>query len=82
MARKKLPAAPNVVPPAPAFDLQTFLDSAGTARKVTKYAKGAVIFSQGDVASDVFFVQHGNRGAWRQRWPWPRAACSSLKSRK
>ena len=60
MAKRKLPAAPDVVPPAPAFDLHTFLDSAGTPQKVAKYAKAAVIFSQGDVASDVFYVQHGS----------------------
>lgn len=60
MAKRKLPAAPDVVPRAPAFDLHTFLDSAGTARKVTKYGKAAVIFSQGDVASDVFYVQNGS----------------------
>src|SRR5581483_6202448 len=41
-------------------DLHTFLDSSGIARKVTKYAKAAVVFSQGEPASDVFYVQHGS----------------------
>ena len=56
MAKKK--AAP--AQPKPAFDLHTFLDSAGIARKVAKYGKAAVVFSQGDVASDVFYIQHGS----------------------
>lgn len=62
MAKKKAASgrARAAAQPAPAFDLQTFLDSSGIARKVTKYAKGAVVFSQGDVASDVFYLQHGS----------------------
>jgi CRP/FNR family transcriptional regulator, cyclic AMP receptor protein len=47
-----------VRPPAP-FDLQTFLESAGFARTIRKYAKAAVIFSQGQSASDVFYIQTG-----------------------
>ncbi len=43
----------------PAFDLRTFLDSAGIARTVTKYGRSAVIFSQGDPATDVFYLQKG-----------------------
>jgi CRP-like cAMP-binding protein len=46
--------------PLPPFDLTTFLDSAGVARKVTKYAHGAVIFSQGDPANHVFYIQKGS----------------------
>lgn len=45
--------------PLPPFDLQAFLDSAGAARTIRKYARSAVIFSQGDQASDVFYVQQG-----------------------
>jgi CRP-like cAMP-binding protein len=41
------------------FDLQTFLDSAGAARNVRKYDKSAVVFSQGDPAADVFYIQAG-----------------------
>jgi len=44
----------------PPFDLQTFLDSAGVARTIRKYARSAVIFSQGDVATDVFYIQNGS----------------------
>ena len=45
--------------PLPPFDLQKFLDSAGAARTIRKYARSAVVFSQGDLATDVFYVQQG-----------------------
>jgi CRP-like cAMP-binding protein len=45
--------------PPPPFDLDTFLDSAGAARTVRKYARSAIIFSQGDHATDVFYVRQG-----------------------
>jgi CRP-like cAMP-binding protein len=57
MPRKKQGAKPSRVPP---FDLQRFLDSAGAARTVRKYPKAAVIFSQGDPATDVFYIQQGS----------------------
>jgi CRP/FNR family transcriptional regulator, cyclic AMP receptor protein len=47
-------------PPLPPFDLQSFLDSAGAARTIRKYSRAAIIFSQGDPANDVFYVQHGS----------------------
>lgn len=46
--------------PIPAFDLQTFLDSAGIARSIKKYASAATLFSQGDPANHVFYVQDGS----------------------
>ena len=46
--------------PPPAFELRSFLDSAGAARRVVKYARSAVIFSQGDSATDVFYIQQGS----------------------
>jgi CRP/FNR family cyclic AMP-dependent transcriptional regulator len=57
MPRKSVPVA---VQPPPTFDLRTFLDSAGTARRVAKYARSAVIFSQGDPATEVLYIQHGS----------------------
>jgi len=54
----KRPVRP--VLPLPPFDLQTFLDSAGVARTIRKYARSAVIFSQGDAATDVFSIQNGS----------------------
>jgi CRP/FNR family cyclic AMP-dependent transcriptional regulator len=46
--------------PLPSFDLKSFLDSAGVARTIRKYARSAVIFSQGDAATDVFYIQTGS----------------------
>jgi CRP/FNR family transcriptional regulator, cyclic AMP receptor protein len=46
--------------PAPPFELQGFLDSAGIARTITKYARSALIFSQGDPALDVYYIQKGS----------------------
>jgi CRP-like cAMP-binding protein len=37
-----------------------FLDSAGVARTVRTFARSAVIFSQGDPANDVFYIQSGS----------------------
>src|ERR1041384_4724652 len=47
---------PQAIPP---FELKKFLESAGIKRKITKYARSAVIFTQGDSATDVFYVQLG-----------------------
>jgi CRP/FNR family transcriptional regulator, cyclic AMP receptor protein len=42
-----------------AFDAQTFLDSAGVARKVVAFPKRAAIFGQGDAAKHVMYIQQG-----------------------
>jgi CRP/FNR family transcriptional regulator, cyclic AMP receptor protein len=41
------------------FDAQAFLDSAGVARKVVEYGKSEKIYSQGDPATSVMYVQKG-----------------------
>ncbi len=41
------------------FDLQAFLDSAGLSRTIVKYPRAAVIYSQGDSATDVLYIQQG-----------------------
>jgi CRP-like cAMP-binding protein len=41
------------------FDAQAFLDSAGVARKVVEYRRSQQIYSQGDPAKSVMFVQKG-----------------------
>src|ERR1700732_514284 len=43
----------------PVFDAQAFLDSAGVARKVAEFKKKAAIFSQGDPAKSVLYIQKG-----------------------
>src|SRR5437879_13573433 len=41
------------------FSAQAFLDSAGVARKVRQYKKAETIFSQGNPAESVFYIQEG-----------------------
>jgi CRP-like cAMP-binding protein len=42
-----------------AFDAQAFLDSAGVARKVVEYRRSQKIYSQGEPAGNVVYVQRG-----------------------
>ncbi len=42
-----------------AFNAQAFLDSAGVARKVKEFKRAEVIYSQGDAASSVMYLQEG-----------------------
>jgi CRP/FNR family cyclic AMP-dependent transcriptional regulator len=39
---------------------QTFLDTSGMARKVSEFQKGEQIYSQGDAAKSVMYIQKGN----------------------
>jgi len=41
------------------FDPKIFLANVGEGKTITKYRKGHVVFSQGDVADAVFFIQKG-----------------------
>lgn len=41
------------------FNAQAFLDTAGVARKVVDYHRGESIYSQGDAAETVMYVQKG-----------------------
>ncbi len=41
------------------FDAQAFLDSAGVARKVVEYRRSEKIYSQGDLAKGVKYIQKG-----------------------
>jgi CRP-like cAMP-binding protein len=60
MAKRKTAASHAKAAPTVGFDLRTFLDSSGIARRIAKYPRKGPIFSQGDVASEVFYLQHGN----------------------
>jgi CRP/FNR family transcriptional regulator, cyclic AMP receptor protein len=41
------------------FDLERYLESTGPARKVVKFRRGQVVFSQGDPGDDVRYIQSG-----------------------
>ena len=43
----------------PVFDAQAFLDSAGVARKVVEYQSSRNVYSQGDPATSVMYIQKG-----------------------
>ena len=45
---------------AKSFDIQEFLSSAGKSRRILKFKKGQVIFSQDDPGDDVLYIQSGN----------------------
>jgi CRP/FNR family transcriptional regulator, cyclic AMP receptor protein len=41
------------------FNVQVFLDTAGVARKVIEFKKGEVVYSQGDAAKSIMYLQAG-----------------------
>jgi CRP-like cAMP-binding protein len=43
----------------PSFDPKSFLAKVGPGRRIVKYKKDQAIFSQGDPADSVFFIQRG-----------------------
>lgn len=50
--------ASRTKPPQP-FDAAAFLAAAGPDRKVVRYRKRAVVFSQGEAGNDVRYIQSG-----------------------
>jgi CRP-like cAMP-binding protein len=44
---------------APAFNVERFLASAGTAKTITRFRRGDVIFTQGDRCDHVLYIQSG-----------------------
>ena len=45
--------------PIDAFNAQAFLDSAGLARRIVEYRKSQKIYSQGELAKSVLYIQKG-----------------------
>jgi CRP/FNR family transcriptional regulator, cyclic AMP receptor protein len=43
----------------PSFDPKSFLAKVGKGRKIGKYRKDQIVFSQGDAADSVFYIQKG-----------------------
>jgi CRP/FNR family transcriptional regulator, cyclic AMP receptor protein len=54
-----MPYAPQMQAPKGTFDPQAFLGRAAVGRTTEKYEKNRKIFSQGEVADAVFFIQKG-----------------------
>ena len=56
----KVPRSPKKADSgSPAFDVQAFLDSVGLGRRAAKFRGGETIFSQGDPAKNVMYIQEG-----------------------
>jgi CRP-like cAMP-binding protein len=53
------PPKHKVKQPNGAFDAQAFLDTAGVSRKVLEFRRGDSIYSQGDAAETVMYIQKG-----------------------
>jgi CRP/FNR family transcriptional regulator, cyclic AMP receptor protein len=51
--------SPPTQPAKGLFDPRAFLGRAGAGKAIEKYARNDKIFSQGDVADTVFFIQKG-----------------------
>src|SRR6476661_3099370 len=45
--------------PAPAFNVEAFLESGAVTKTVVQFARGAAVFKQGDVSKHVFYIQSG-----------------------
>jgi CRP/FNR family transcriptional regulator, cyclic AMP receptor protein len=56
MARRK---QPDLLKARARFEVAAYLESAGPARKVVKYRRGEVVYSQGDPGDDIRYLQKG-----------------------
>jgi CRP/FNR family cyclic AMP-dependent transcriptional regulator len=59
IARPKTIKSNKKLKQKPVFDLRVFLDTAGAARRIVKFRKSEKIYSQGDPAMDVKYIQEG-----------------------
>jgi len=53
---KKIRSTPSK---KPSFDLRAFLDTAGLSRRIVKFRKSEAVYSQGDAANGVYYIQEG-----------------------
>ncbi len=59
MVSRKLPPSGMKPKKKSAFDAQVFLESVGASRRVAEFRRQQAIFSQGDAADSVMYVQKG-----------------------
>ncbi len=59
LSRRKSPARRRAQKPSRSFDPQAFLANVGIGRTVQNYKPKQAVFSQGERADTVFYVQHG-----------------------
>lgn len=56
MAKQRRARLPE---PPPVFDVETFLESAASPRRIAAFAKGKTVFSQGQPSDSVMYIQKG-----------------------
>lgn len=57
----EIPRSPKKASPRnPAFDVKAFLDSAGLARKIKEFKRAEIVYSQGDAAKNIVYLQEGS----------------------
>jgi CRP/FNR family transcriptional regulator, cyclic AMP receptor protein len=54
-----MPSSLRIVKPRPSFDLERFLRSGGAGTAVAAYEPREIVFSQGDAADSVMYLQEG-----------------------
>jgi CRP-like cAMP-binding protein len=64
---------------AGAFDPQVFLDTAGVARKVAEFRRGESVYSQGEAADTVMYVQKGGREILRGECIWKGSSSGDVR---
>jgi len=57
---RKLPSSGMELKKKSAFDPQVFLESVGASRRVSEFQDKEIIFSQGDAATSVLYIQKGS----------------------
>jgi len=57
--RSRLVKRMNVTTPRPSFDPKSFLAKVGEGRSIGRYRSDEILFSQGDPADSVFYIQKG-----------------------
>ena len=78
----------------PVFDVKLFLDSAGLGRKVARFRAKETVFTQGDPAKQVMYIQDGGAkltvvnesrqrsgcgNPWTGRFSWGRVPCRPVQ---
>jgi CRP/FNR family transcriptional regulator, cyclic AMP receptor protein len=57
--KKSIARAPRLFKKLGSFDPQSFLDTAGVSRRVAEYRRSETVFTQGDNADTVLYIQKG-----------------------
>lgn len=55
----EIPRSLKKASPRTSFDVEAFLNSAGLARKIKELRRAEIVYSQGDVAKSIFYLQEG-----------------------